>query len=378
MKIYRSGLGCKMSVKVIFAGGGTGGHLFPALAVARELERLSPGVIISFLSTGRPLEKQILKQYEYETLEIKSPRKATLKDKIFFPLRLTLAFSRSLFFLLKSRATATVVVGLGGYGSLAPLVAAHILRLPTAILEPNLLPGEANRRLSHWVNEVYCQWEGSRKYFREKSKVFATGNPVREEVTLSRGDSSYKNFGLSPKRKTLLVLGGSLGAEAINEALMQTIEGFGPRRQEIQVIHQTGLGKDTGYSMGYWAAGFPAYVTEFIDDMGAAYEAADLVICRAGATTISEITARGLPAILIPYPLATENHQYYNAKILEDAGAAILLEQKDLEPQALAALIKGLLADEGRLQAMARASISLSRPEARNLVARRILDLAEV
>lgn len=365
-----------MSVRVIFAGGGTGGHLFPALAVAQELEKLSSDIIISFLTTGRPLEKEILKKYKYETLEVRSPRKGTLRDNLYFPLRLAVAFFRSLFFLIKSEAPATVVVGLGGYGSLAPIFAAHILRLPTAILEPNFLPGEANRRLSHWVNEIYCQWEGSEKYFREKSKVFVTGNPVREEVISSQGDSSYKYFSLSPKRKTLLVLGGSLGAEAINEALVQTIERFGPRRQEIQIIHQTGPGKDKGYAMSYWAAGFPAYVTEFIEDMGAAYEAADLVLSRAGATAISEITVRGLPAILIPYPLATENHQYFNAKILKDAAAAVLLEQKDLGPERLGALIKGLLADQGRLRAMAEASRTLGRPEARHLVARRILDLA--
>jgi UDP-N-acetylglucosamine--N-acetylmuramyl-(pentapeptide) pyrophosphoryl-undecaprenol N-acetylglucosamine transferase len=365
-----------MSIRVIFAGGGTGGHLFPALAVAQELEKLSPEITLSFLTTGRPLEKEILNKYEYETFEVKSPRKGTLKDNLYFPLRLVLAFLRSLFFLMKSKDEATVIVGLGGYGSVAPLFAAHILRLPTAILEPNLLPGEANRRISRWVDEIYCQWGGSREYFRKKDKVFVTGNPVRQEITSSRGDASYKNFGLSPKRKTLLVLGGSLGAEAINEALAETTERFGPRRQEIQIIHQTGPGKDAGYSMCYWAAGFPAYVTEFIDDMAAAYEAADLVISRAGATTISELTARGLPAILIPYPLATENHQYFNAKILQDIGAAVLLEQKELKAERLAALIKGLLADQGRLRAMAEASISLSRPEARHLVARRILELA--
>ncbi len=356
-------------MKVVIVAGGTGGHLFPGLAIARKLREKDSEVI--FVGRKRGWEAGIVPREGFEFVSIsaggwlgKSPGR-----RLYSALETLAGLFQSLFILLRLRPR--MVVGMGGYVAGSFVLAAWLLRFPTVIHEQNLVPGVTNRLLGRFVNEVEVSFPESSRFF-PRGRVRVTGNPVREEIrrtgTLERKTKS---------RKTLLVTGGSQGAHRLNLAFAEAIGFLKEKMNSWQIIHLSG-GKDHDLMVRtYKEAEMEARVYPFLQRMEEAYREADLVVARAGATTVAEIMACGLPSILVPYPLATYHHQEENARWLERRGAAITLREKELTGEKLAKTILSLMADEERLSRMAEKSKSLGRPEAANDIVNRVMALGK-
>lgn len=351
-------------LNIIIAGGGTGGHLFPGVAIADEF--ISRGnTEVLFIGVDGNLEKRVLQQggYRFAAIDVagvagKSPLK-TIKalyrqiKAVFAVLSIMKGFP------------PVFVLGLGGYASVPALIAAKIKGKATAIAEQNSLPGIANRLLAMFVDRVFISIASSAKYF-PKDKVCFTGNPVRKGFLATalqeRGEDKAE-------RLTLLVCGGSQGARAINNTLLAVIPDLASERDKIAIIHQCGYHANReALQQAYSDAGIQARVETFIDDMATAMRVADFVISRAGATTIAELTALGKPALLIPFPFAANNHQLLNARCLASASAALLLEESDLNAATLARLLKEIINDREKLAAMSQKAKALGKPQAAQAV----------
>jgi UDP-N-acetylglucosamine--N-acetylmuramyl-(pentapeptide) pyrophosphoryl-undecaprenol N-acetylglucosamine transferase len=258
-----------------------------------------------------------------------------------------------------------MVIGLGGYSSVPPLVAARLLGVPYIILEQNVVPGKANRLMARWAKGVYTHWEQSFKRFNSKARIFeATGTPIRKGILNMDRERAAKTLRLSTLKKTILVMGGSQGAKAINEVIIQCLPKLEEHFQALQIIHCTGESDYERVRASYGKTRIDAFVCGFLDDMGVAYSLADLVICRAGATTIAEVTAIGIPAVFVPYPYASENHQYWNAKAIAVKGGGVIIEEVELTTQSLLKVMSGLLQDDKRRLRMKNVSKSLGKPDA--------------
>ena len=357
-------------MRVIIVAGGTGGHLFPGLAIAWKLKEEEEGAEIIFIGRKGGWEERVVSREGFKFISIsaggwlgKSPGR-----KICSALESLRGFRQS-FFVLK-RLRPQVVVGMGGYVSGSFLLASWLFSLPTIIHEQNLVPGLTNRILARFVDEVEVSFPESNRFF-PRGRVRVTGNPVREEIGKSRaGGRKSKN------KRTLLVMGGSQGAHRINLVLAEASGFLKGKMGSWQIIHLSGK-EDYELMVGtYKEAGIEAVVYPFLERMEEAYGEADLVVARAGATTVAEIMACGLPAILIPYSFATKHHQERNARWLEGKGAAITLREEKLTGERLAETILSLISDEERLSRMAEKSRRLSKPQAAEEVVKRMLDLA--
>ncbi len=361
-------------MNVVFAGGGTGGHLYPGLALAEELRRRDPGSRLLFLCTERDAQYPGLHAPGIEVRVLPSRSRGPL------PLRLAAmvpAIGRAFRLLAKFRPGA--VVGLGGYGSVAPVLAARLLRVPTLLLEQNVVPGRTNRLLVHLAHEVASQWEEAVAYFRCRRKVRVTGNPIRSSIRRGSRLEAAARFGIDPDAPTLLVMGGSQGASPINRLMMDALPHL--RARELQFIHLAGRHDADEVRAAYQQRaacqghGRAAVVFDFLEDMALAYSACDLAFCRAGGTSIAELTALGVPAVLVPLPHAKDNHQHFNAGVLEARGAAVLLEQRGLTPEQVAACIGELMGRPDRLAEMANQSRRVGVPRAAAIVADRVAAL---
>lgn len=351
--------------KIILAGGGTGGHLFPAIAIAEGIKKRYPHSEIFFMGTKRGLETKILPDRGYKLfyLSVRGLKRG-----------LNLSIFKAIFFLMKSVLEAVkilrqlkpeIVIGTGGYVSAPAVLAAGLLRIPTFIQEQNSFPGISTRLLSLFAKRVFIAYEESKIYFWVKKKLKVTGNPVRPEIFRADKTSAMKKFNLESNKKTILILGGSQGASAINNAILQDLNS-GEKELEFQILWQTGEKDYQKIKENLKNKTNSVQVFNFIQDMSSAYAACDLVISRAGAITLSEITGCGKPAILIPYPYATAEHQKYNAQVLEKNGAAILIEEKNLRQVKLPSQAGELLKDEPKLKQMSDHSKKLGKPEALN------------
>ncbi len=350
-------------MRVLFAGGGTGGHLYPAIAVAREILRRDPEAAVLFAGTVQGIESAILPR---EGLELKTIRIAGLKRKRKMEQILTLftlpsALVHALAVVRNFRPD--VAMGVGGFVSGPLILAAWLLRKSTSLQEQNSVPGLTNRILARFADRIYTAFDGAENYF-PKGKVLLTGNPLREGV--ERGDRSeaLARFGFDPDRKTVLVLGGSRGAHAINRLLVKMIREPAWSDLPVQFLHQTGREDAEEVRRAYNRSGIRAEVRAFFDRMDWVYAAADLVVSRAGAMTLSEICAAGIPSLLIPFPFAADDHQTKNASILAGYGAAEVLPQHELGPGDLGIRIRTLLEDPGRLARMREAALKWARPDA--------------
>ena len=338
-------------MRVIIAGGGTGGHLYPGIAVAEEIYRQEPDSDILFVGTKSGIEAKILPHEGYR-LEI-IPAGGVINKNILLKLssiiKMVYGFIRS--FRILQRFNPDVVIGVGGYASAPMLSAAAILRFPTVILEQNLFPGAANRVLSHIVDRVIVAFEGSGRFF--KRKVDVLGNPVRKGLTGCgyRPDDMF----------TLFIFGGSQGSHAINKAVVESLPYLQNESVHIRFIHQTGEKDFVWVNSSYMDTGINAEVTPYVYNMADVYKKADIVICRAGATTIAEITACGRPAILIPYPHAAHDHQRINAEYLKSIGSAEVISEDDINGKILADWIKYFLYNRDMLKEMAMKSAGLYR-----------------
>jgi len=340
-------------MRAILAGGGTGGHVIPALAIARELKSRYQAEIL-FIGTSRGIENRLVPAagFELKLIEVGALKNVSLARRLKTLLALPRAISAARQMLQEFKPD--VVIGVGGYASGPAMIAAQRLKIPTLAFEPNLVPGLANRVVARKVNGAAVHFEETAKYFKN-AKV--TGVPVRPEF-----------FSIVPRRAdappSLLVFGGSQGAAAINAAVIAALPDLKAALPNLKIVHQTGEKAVAETKAGYEKAGVAAEVAAFITDMPRAFAEADLIICRSGASTVAEITAAGKPAIFIPFPRAADDHQTRNAQALEKAGAAILIQQSQLIPQSLAQQILGLMKDRSKLAAMAYASKRLAHRDA--------------
>jgi UDP-N-acetylglucosamine--N-acetylmuramyl-(pentapeptide) pyrophosphoryl-undecaprenol N-acetylglucosamine transferase len=355
-------------VRIIFTGGGTGGHIYPALALAAALKETDNHSIL-FVGTKKGMEKDIVPQagYQLETITVSGlERKLSLRTfRTFTQLGMGLWQAWSII----RRFRPQIVVGTGGYVSVPLVLLAAWLKIPTLIHEQNALPGAANRFLSRFAQAVAISYAGSKGYFPRAKRLIVTGNPVRKEVLQLTREEGRKTLGIAADKKVVLVFGGSRGARPINEAVMAAIPALSSS-SELVVYYITGPG-DYKYVCSSLHLGIEEHrigniiIKPYLHDMPAALAAADLVVARAGATTLAELTARGIPAILIPSPYVTDNHQEHNARLLEKAGAAVLIRERELKGEYLAESILNLVSDPLRLAQMAEASFSLGRRGAR-------------
>lgn len=345
--------------RFLVAGGGTGGHLFPGVAVAEEFLRRDPGTEILFVGTGRPVEKEILGA---RGLKNRSITAAGLKGKSMigrlkslFSLPLGLFQSLSVIFKFKP----DLVFGVGGYVSGPVSVAARLMGVPTAIHEQNSVPGMTNRLLGKLVNLVFISFRSSENHF-PTGKVHLTGNPIRKEIIEAAESERSKDS----KGFVVMTAGGSQGAHAVNEAMVEAIRIAAGKINNLSVIHQTGTADCDQVTEEYKKIGVRAEVQAFITDMERAYSEADLIICRAGALTVAEVAAMGRPAVFIPLPTAADNHQEINARSLVDEGAAEIILQADLTPELLAERLTTLAGDRERLRDMGKRALEAAFPNA--------------
>jgi UDP-N-acetylglucosamine--N-acetylmuramyl-(pentapeptide) pyrophosphoryl-undecaprenol N-acetylglucosamine transferase len=347
-------------MRVILAGGGTGGHLFPGLAVAREFQRRDAMVDILFIGTARGIEARTLPREGFalallSVRGLKGRGARGLLDALY-------GVPASLWRCIKiiGEFRPDIVIGLGGYASGPMLLAAALRRIPRAMMEQNLRPGFTNKLMAPFVHRIFTSYADSANYFGA-AKVMETGNPVRWRSLPALGQS---------EKFTLLVFGGSAGARRINFALLEALKLLPDLAPQIHVIHQTGQADFAAVKEAYAALPFAAEVTPFIDQMDEAYARADLIVCRAGATTVAELTAFGKPAILVPYPYAIYDHQRGNAGALEARGAAEMILDQEMTGEKLAARLRFYVSAPARLAAMAHAARAMGRPQA----AQRIVD----
>ena len=343
--------------RVLLSGGGTGGHLFPGIAVALEIRRRYPESCIVFAGTGRGLEAETVSGYGFEHGLIRS---AALKGKSIGKFVGGLAMLPSSIWdawSLITRVTPHLVIGLGGYSAGAVVLVAALRRIPTMILEQNAMPGVTNRLLAPIVSAAAVSHDLSLTYFHGKG--FVAGNPVRAEFFKPAGPRTT-----CPDTIRLLVLGGSQGAHAINIAMMSAAPKLANANVRFVVTHQTGRLDRELVRGGYAEAGLSARVEPFLHEMADRMCEADIVISRAGATTLTELTAVGRPSLLVPLPGATDGHQLMNAEVLVRAGAAEMLPQSSLTGDRLAAALLALVADEDRRLRMAAAAKMQSKPGA--------------
>jgi UDP-N-acetylglucosamine--N-acetylmuramyl-(pentapeptide) pyrophosphoryl-undecaprenol N-acetylglucosamine transferase len=363
------------TLRVVIAGGGTGGHLYPGIAVAREIASRLPAAQISFVGTSRGIEMRVV---PLEGFALDLIRTSGLKGKsmlergrgaALLPLGLVDAWG------VVSRRRPHVVIGVGGYSSGPIVLVAAIRGVPTLLLEQNAVPGLTNRLLARFVRAAAVTFESTQPFFG--SKAFVSGNPVRPEFLkgVESETQSDREAGASSAR--VLIFGGSQGAHAINVAMVEAAEELATRAPDLRLTHQTGERDVEMVRAAYRQAGLAADVRPFFDDMGRRIGRADLIVCRAGATTLAEIAAAGKAAILIPLPAATDDHQRRNAEALAAVGAADMLLQSDLTGRTLSHRILTLAADrESRIRMSAKA-LAMARPGAARMIVDRALELVK-
>jgi UDP-N-acetylglucosamine--N-acetylmuramyl-(pentapeptide) pyrophosphoryl-undecaprenol N-acetylglucosamine transferase len=351
----------EVEMRVLMADGGTGGHIFPALTVAEELRRRDPEGAILFTGTVAGLEQDLVPRHGYELklIQVGGLIGKGILTKLKTLLQLPLAYLESRKILREFRPD--LVIGYGAYASGPILVAAHHKKIPILLVEPNAIPGFTNRMALKYAVSVAVPYEDKDRVFQGKAKV--TGNPVRP----------IRAREVKKEKFTIGIFGGSQGARAINETIVDLLPKLAEKREAIHVIHQTGKAGFEPIREQYQQIA-PFYeVTPFIYDVEEFYNRCDLLICRSGAITLAEITALGKPAILVPLPTAAHNHQEQNARRLMDAGAARMILQKDLTAESLFAVINELFESPEKLKKMGAASRAMGKPNATN----NVVDLAE-
>jgi len=349
-----------MALKVIISGGGTGGHIYPGISLACEIKDRDIKNDILFVGTERGLESKLIPREGFKIVKIKA---RGIKRKICFEnLTAIVIFLISLFqsYNIIKKYKPDIVIGTGGYVSGSVVLMAAILGIPTFVHEQNVIPGITNKFLSRITRATFLSFNQSKEHFSNKAKMIFTGNPIRFKNVKQNTNREYKKFNLDFLKKTILVLGGSKGAASINRAVLQGID----LTKEViknnwQVLLISGQ-DDYDNIMKMVGEDHKIFsIKPYLYDIEKAYSLADLVICRAGATTLAEIGAYGLPAILIPYPYATQNHQEVNARIFAREGAAILILEKDLSDKKLAQVLLDILKGKNRLEMMSRKSREL-------------------
>lgn len=367
-------------IRVMVSGGGTGGHIFPAISIANELRAKSDKVKVLFVGAEDRMEMQRVPQAGYEIVGL--PVRGLIRP-LWSPSNITVLMD-----FLKSRRKATelvrefrphVVVGVGGYASAATLEAASAQGVPCLLQEQNSYAGITNKLLSGKVQRICVAYEGMERFFPQE-KLVLTGNPVRQSLltpAVSK-EEAVRSFGLDPAKKTVLVIGGSLGARTLNQSILRHMDAI-RSNQNVQVIWQTGRYYSAGIAEAlnkYNGCPENMHVTEFVSDMSAAYEAADLVVSRAGASSISELCLLGKPSILVPSPNVAEDHQTKNARALSNRGAAIFVSDAEA-PDKLMETALNTLQDAELLKSLGEEARKLAKPNAASDIADEVMALVK-
>jgi UDP-N-acetylglucosamine--N-acetylmuramyl-(pentapeptide) pyrophosphoryl-undecaprenol N-acetylglucosamine transferase len=357
-------------MRIIIAGGGTGGHLYPGIAVAEEFLKRDPSNIILFAGTRHGIEARVISKEGYPIRFLKA--EGMVGKSVLKKIKAIFLFAVSIFQSLKiiSSERPDIVIGVGGYASAGMVIAARIKGINTVIMEQNSVPGFANRFLGRFAGAIAVTYQESFSFF-DRGKTYLTGNPVRRSI-LSKVPAKSGSVYFDKGKFTVLIFGGSQGARSINRAVIGTLNYLLDLRQNIKFIHQTGESELKSTADAYKQLGFKHIVEPFIYRMSDAYAVADMVICRAGATTLAEITATGKAAVLIPYPFSASNHQESNARKLEDMGAAMVITEKQLGAENLARAIRELYENAEKRAQMEKASKAVGRTGA----AEKIVEIA--
>ncbi len=363
---------------VLFAGGGTGGHLFPGIALAEEFRSREPGINIVFAGTERGLEARVIPELGYPLVllevhglvGVKGVKR--LKSLVNFPKAVVQAL------ILLVRYRPVLVVGLGGYASAPVLLAAMVAGLPWVLQEQNAYPGLVNRLLAPFAGAVFIAFSKARESLKSR-KVYDYGNPLRPQLQ-AQADSATAALAADERPDSvfnLLVVGGSQGARVLNRTVPEALAILAPGYPHLKVVHQSGRTELESVKKAYAEISCEVEVTPFINDIGAAYRVADLVICRAGALTLAELAELGKAAVLVPFPFAAHDHQVFNARAFAEQGAALMQIESELTAAGLSEEIKQLLDQPERRAAMAQAAAELARPKAREEIVSHCLKLIE-
>ncbi len=363
-------------MRLMFAGGGTGGHLYPGIAIAEEIRRRCPDAMIVFLGNGKTLEARVVPErgFRFLPISVAGFRRAVSIDTLASVVKLIVALVQS--FLLIKKEKPDVVVGTGGYVFGPPLFVASACGIPTLIQEQNSHPGLTTRLLAGRVTEVHLSFERTKQYLRRTRHVMVTGNPTRDAIgTVDRARAAAR-MGVRPDRFTLLAVGGSRGARSINDAIAATLPALA--ELDVQLLWITGR-DDAERARAVLGPGQeadpPVRIAPYVEEMEFAYGTADLVLCRAGATTIAELARAGLPSVLVPYPFAAADHQTENARAMVDGGASLMVADAELAAR-LVPVLRELVADRGRLREMGLRARTLAAPRAAEVLAESVIRLA--
>lgn len=361
------------TLRVALAGGGTGGHLYPALAIAEMVAEQQPAVEFLFFGTSGKIEARVVPEhgYSFASIWISGFHRSLRPGNLLFPVKVIASLWQSWTALRRFRPH--VVVGTGGFVCGPVLFVASAMGIPTVIHESNSYPGVTTRMLASRVDRVLTAFDDTKQWLRRRDNVTLVGTPVRKGLGTAQRDVACRKFGLDPARRVVMILGGSLGAASINRAVARHAAAF--RDAGIQLLWQTGRTEEATYTREFDSAGV-GHVAGFIDDMNAAYAASDLVVCRAGASTLAELTFIGKASVLVPYPHAAADHQTKNARSMESAGAAEVVVDKDVMDE-LAPKVLRIAQDAGMCRRMAEAARTLGRPDAAGEIAHIILRMVQ-
>jgi len=359
-------------MRAIIAGGGTGGHIYPGIALADEIKKREATSQVLFVGTASGLETKIIPSHgmDLKLIEASGIKGKSFKDFLKSILKIPLGFFQAMKILLSFNPD--IVVGVGGYASGPTVLCAALMLFPTIILEQNFYPGLTNRILSKVVKKVGINFESSEQFFR-KNKVIVTGNPVRKDLLKGSKEEAMRLWDMRGDRFTLFVFGGSQGAGRINQCVVQALPMLEEFSEILQIIHQTGKADFDFVKESYRKSKIRAYVTPYIQEMNHAYAIADLVLCRAGAITLSEIAACGKASILVPFPYAANNHQELNARAFVDCGGALMILDRELSGETLSQTVIGLMMNRDKINELSRNSSKFSKIDA----ASRIVDICE-
>lgn len=369
-------------MRILLTGGGTGGHVYPALTIADEIRRLEPAAELLYVGTARGLEADLVPRagLPFATIQAGGLVGTGLAGKAGGALRLLAGTFQAVG--LVRRFCPDAVLATGGYVSGPVLLAACLLRRPLLLWDGNVFPGATIRLFSRWARTVFVPFPEARTHYPPSARLELVSTPVRREFLAADRDRARAGLGLGPADELLLVTGGSQGARAILQAMAGALPRLLAARPQLRVLHATGPRLLAEAQAAYRAAGIDPdrhpglMLRPYLYDMPAAMAAADLAIARAGANSCTELAVRGLPAVLIPFPHATHNHQEFNARALERRGGAVVIRERDLTPGGLAATVLDLLGDPARRQGMSRALRAAAHPDGGAVIARRVLAVA--
>ncbi len=364
-------------MKIIISGGGTGGHIYPALTIADNIKKIAPDAEIIFVGTKEGLEKDIIPRYGYKLryIEVAGFKRSLSFDTVRSFCKLFSGLKDA--YKIINDEIPDLVIGTGGYVCGPVVFMAAMKKIPTCIQEQNAMPGMTNKILAHWVNKVFLGYSQGGDHFGGSSEKVYTGNPIREEILAYDRDTAMKELALDDTKKTILVSGGSRGARSINEVMLE-VERALSGRDDVQVVHATGAANYDEYmSRVNEVGGFAnnIIVMPYLHNMPAALAVADIAVFRAGAVGLAELTAKGIPSILVPYPYATANHQEFNARAVEIDGAAKVVLDRELSAEKILEIVEHLLLHEEQLLKMHEAALQLGRPAAASMIAEQALAL---